>query len=233
MDFYMIAEELNKNGELEIYANFIVRPSKDLMIRGGAFYAIWDNKKGLWSTDEYDVVRLVDEHLDEYAVKYKGTPVRIKYLRNFDSGRWVRFQTYVKNMSNSFVQLDDNLAWSNTEVKKTDYCSKRLPYPVEEGSIEAWDEIVSTLYSPEERQKIEWAIGAIASGDSKKIQKFLVFYGPPGSGKGTILNIIELLFQGYCAPFDAKAIGSASNTFALDAFRDNPLVAIQQDGGGR
>ena len=42
---------------------------------------------------------------------------------------------------------------------------------------------ISTLYDPEERQKLEWAIGAIISGDSKKIQKFIVLYGAAGTGK--------------------------------------------------
>ena len=30
--------------------------------------------------------------------------------------------------------------------------------------------------------------------------------------------------------FDAKALGSANNIFALEAFKTNPLVAIQHDG---
>ena len=33
--------------------------------------------------------------------------------------------------------------------------------------------------------------------------------------------------QGYYSVFDAKALGSSSNAFALEAFKDNPLVAIQ------
>ena len=78
--------------------------------------------------------------------------------------------------------------------------------------------------------KIEWAIGAVISGDSKKIQKFLVFYGPGGSGKSTVLNIIQKLFDGYVSKFDAKALGSNNNTFATEVFRNNPLVAIQHDG---
>ena len=68
------------------------------------------------------------------------------------------------------------------------------------------------------------------SGDAKRIQKFLVFYGPPGSGKGTVLDIVARLFDGYVATFDAKALGSSNGTFATEAFRSNPLVAIQHDG---
>jgi energy-coupling factor transporter ATP-binding protein EcfA2 len=89
---------------------------------------------------------------------------------------------------------------------------------------------MSTLYSEEERHKIEWAIGSIVTGDSKKIQKFMVLYGAAGTGKSTILNIIQQLFEGYYSVFDARALGSSSNSFALEAFKNNPLVAIQHDG---
>ena len=58
----------------------------------------------------------------------------------------------------------------------------------------------------------------------------MVFYGPAGSGKSTILNIIQKLFDGYVATFDAKALGSSNNAFATEVFKGNPLVAIQHDG---
>ena len=38
------------------------------------------------------------------------------------------------------------------------------------------------------------------------------------------------LGQNMIGVFDAKALGSASNSFALEAFKSNPLVAIQHDG---
>ena len=41
MDFYQVRERQVKSGT-EVYPDFIVRPSKDLMVRGGSFYAIWD-----------------------------------------------------------------------------------------------------------------------------------------------------------------------------------------------
>ena len=101
---------------------------------------------------------------------------------------------------------------------------------MEGGDISAWDELVGTLYSVEERAKIEWAIGSIVAGDSKKLQKFFVFYGPAGSGKSTILNILHKLFDGYTTTFDGKALGRSDGTFSTEAFKNNPLVAIQHDG---
>ena len=60
--------------------------------------------------------------------------------------------------------------------------------------------------------------------------EFVFLVGPSGSGKSTILNIIQKMFDGYWAVFDSKALGSSSNAFALEAFKSNPLIAIQHDG---
>lgn len=232
MDFYNIRVRSTKKDKFEIYPNFLVRKSKDIMVRGGKFYAIFDEETGLWSTDEYDVQRLVDKELYEYREKRKdieGT-VNVQDLMSYKSKSWKEFQSYINGLPDNFEQLDRNLIFSNTEVTKNSYASKKLPYPLKEGSIEAYDEIIGTLYNSTERAKIEWAIGAIISGDAKNIQKFLVFYGEAGAGKSTILNIMQKLFEGYYVSFEAKAITSNNNTFATEVFRSNPLVAIQHDG---
>lgn len=233
MDFFRIAERTDKEKAVEIYPDFLVKRSKDMMIRGKSFYAIYDPKTELWSMDEYDVQRMVDEELWDYrnerAEKQQHT-YRLKLMKDFSSGSWKEFRRYLTHLSDNSHQLDENLTFANTEIKKTDYVSKRLPYSLEEGSIQAWDEIVGTLYDKDEREKIEWAIGAIVAGDAKRIQKFLVFYGPGGKGKSTIMQIIEWLFEGYTAMFDAKALTGNNNSFATEVFRSNPLVAIQHDG---
>jgi energy-coupling factor transporter ATP-binding protein EcfA2 len=233
MDFYQIRSRETKDRGMELYPDFIVGRSQDLMVQGRTFYAIWDSVKGLWSRDEYDVQRLVDEELEVEADKLRketGINYIVKYMRSFQSNTWAQFKKFLYNISDNNHSLDSKILFSNSEVKKTDYASKTLNYPLEDGDISAWDELVGTLYSVEERAKIEWAIGSIVSGDSKKIQKFFVFYGPAGSGKSTILNIIEKLFEGYTTSFDGKALGRDNSTFATEAFKYNPLVAIQHDG---
>lgn len=233
MDFYQIKERSTKNGVIEIYPDFKVGRSKDLMVRGKSFYAIWDAKKGLWSTDEYDVQRLVDEKLWEYKEKLSkktdGT-IHVKLMGNFSSKIWSEFRTYMQHISDNSHQLDERLTFENTDVKKTDYISKRLPYSLEKGDKYAYDEIIGTLYEPDERAKLEWAVGSIIAGDSKDIQKFIVLYGEAGAGKSTILNVVQRLFDGYYTTFEAKALTSSSNAFATETFKHNPLVAIQHDG---
>lgn len=230
MDFYRPhVEENEKTGKTTITPHFLVGRSKDLMVRGRGFYAIWDDEAGLWSTDEYDVGRLVDKEMWRLAdEKYPGASVRS--LQNFSSKSWSTFRLWMSNMSDSYHQLDETLTFADQEVKRGDYVSRRLPYSMAEGDISAWDELVGTLYSVEERRKIEWSIGAVLSGDSKKIQKFFVLYGQPGTGKSTILRVIEKLFDGYTTKFEAKALGSSNNSFATEPFKSNPLVAIQDDG---
>lgn len=234
LDFLMISTRSTKRGVIEIYPKFIIKKSSDLMIRGGDFYAIWIEERGSWSTDEQDALILIDKYLDEYAEENKGkfeAQVRVMHMWDAESGMIDTWHKYCqKQMRDSFHQLDDTLIFANTKVSKKDYSSKRLPYPLEKGDISAWDKLISTLYSPEERHKIEWSIGAIVTGDSKNIQKFMVFYGSAGTGKSTILNIIQKLFEGYYSVFDARALGSSSNSFALESFKSNPLVAIQHDG---
>lgn len=234
MDFFTIAHRKKEKGGVDIYPSFKVCRSKDLMIRGKSFYAIWDEEKGLWSTDEFDVQRLVDKALyeaaDDEAYSMLGSLVSVKSMSDFTTNSWRQFKAYVNQLSDNAHQLDMNLTFSNDVVTKNDYVSRRLPYPLEKGSIEAWDTFMSTAYDPEEREKIEWVIGAIVAGEAKYIQKFLVIYGEAGSGKSTVLNIIQKLFDGYYTAFEAKALGSLNNQFATEAFQGNPLVAIEHDG---
>ena len=231
MDFYQVAKRHPKNGPVEIYPDFTISRSKDLMVRAKSFYAIWNEETNLWSTDEYDVQRIVDQELHDYADKnFDGVECVVKSMKSFNSTSWTTFRKFLNNISDNSHQLDEKLTFANTETKKTDYISRRLSYDLKEGKFSAWDELISTLYSPEERQKIEWAIGAIVSGEAKKIQKFLVLYGPAGTGKSTILNVIQKLFEGYIVAFEAKALGSNNGSFATEVFKSNPLVAIQHDG---
>ena len=234
MDFYKIRERESKKGNVVIFPDFKVKRSEDLMIRSKAFYAIWDEQKGMWSTDEFDVARLVDADLWKYkheVVEPRGEGIcSIADMSSFSSKTWKEFRSYMMNLSDSSTQLDTKLTFANTKVTKKDHVSKRLPYSLEEGDIRAWDELVSTLYDPEEREKIEWCIGAVVAGEAKDLQKFAVFYGAPGTGKGTIINIIAKLFAGYYTTFEAAALTSSNNTFATEAFKSNPLVAIQHDG---
>ena len=222
-----------KDGKYEVYPQFVAKKTNDLMIRGHDFYAVWDEQKGCWSQDQDDVVDMIDKAMDAYREEHKKKigEADIAYMWNGDSGSIDKWNKYVKKqLPDNYHQLDSKLMFQNSPSRREDYSSKRLPYSLEAGDHHSWDELLDILYSPTERHKIEWAIGSVVSGDSKKIQKFFVFYGDHGTGKSTILKIIQKLFEGYYVSFDAKSLGSANKDFALEPFKDNPLVGIQHDG---
>lgn len=238
LDFLMVSTKSTKKGVTEIFPKFII-PTKgtstDLMIRGGDFYAVWDETDGLWSTSEEHALYLIDYEIDKYVEEHKNDfgddHLKVLHMWDGDSGMIDKWHKYVqKQMRDSWHLLDSKVIFSNTKTKKRDYASKKLPYPIEDVPTPAYDQMMETLYSPEERKKIEWAVGSIACGESSKIQKFIVMYGAPATGKSTVLNIIQDLFEGYYSAFDAKSLGNPNSTFALEPFKTNPLVAIQQDG---
>lgn len=231
-----------KKGEpIEIYPTFNTKKSKDLMIRGGDFYAVWDEHKGIWSTEQDDVIDMIDLAMEEFRKeKAKEDPqfanARILYMCNSDSGSIDKWHKYVQyQVVDNFHPLNQKVVFSNTEPCREDRASFRLSYALAPGDYSAWDEMIGTLYSIPERHKLEWAIGSVVCGESRHLQKFVVLYGDSGTGKSTVLDIIDDMFRldkehGYVCSFNAKALGSSTSEFALEPFKDNPLVAIQQDG---
>jgi hypothetical protein len=231
MDFYKIRVKPSrkKDDPPVIVPEFIVRPSKDLLTRGGTFYAIWDEEANRWSTDVFDVVRLIDKDLWQYQQEKYSTAV-VKTMENYSTSVWTEFNRFLSDMPSTNVKLDEKVTFLSQETKRSDHASKRLSYDLVDGECVAYDELISTLYDPEERDKLEWAIGAILTGDSRNLQKFIVLYGEMGSGKSTFLHIVEKLFDGYWIPFDAKSITSSGNQFAMSMFKEDPLIGIQHDG---
>jgi len=236
MDFYEIRHREVRGGRIEVYPDFQVNEEyHDIMIRGGAFYAVWDESKKKWNRNERAVKRIVDKEIDNFirdernAVLFDSKVIIPKYLKDNSSGKWAEFKAFIRNLPDDYELLDEKVTFKDSVVTKDDHISKSLQYSLQDGEAPAWEEIISTLYDPEEREKIEWAIGSIISGDSRKIQKFLVFYGPQGSGKSTILNIVMKLFDGYYTTFKAENLVRGGDNFNLDFLADDPLIAIDAD----
>lgn len=244
MDFYEVRTKINRKEKcVDVYPEFLVMDSEDLMIRGDGFYAFWDEKKELWSMKQIDIQKKIDadiraklnelkqveEKKSQNDDSYVKKEIRGLVVRDYSTGQWEKFNRYAKSLGDHYKQLDTDLTFSDTKITKDMYVSRKLSYTPVESSYDAWDKLISTLYDPEERQKIEWAIGSILAGESKKIQKFLVFYGPKGSGKSTILDIIMKLFDGYYTTFKAENLVKGNDAFNLDFLAENPLVAIDTD----
>lgn len=234
MDFFEpIVTQLNARS-YRIEASYKTYGFKDIMIKGGGFYAVWDAEKGLWSKNRGDAIRMIDNELYSYKDKIAGSmygdqKLTVKDLTSSTSKGIDDFIKWYKNSADDYYEwLDGKVIFSNDETKKEDYASFKLPYSLEKSEPEYWNKLLDRLYSPAERRKIEYGIGAIISGYSKELQKFFIFVGDAGTGKSTILKIISNMFRGYVSTINIKAIGMG-DPFALEPLAENPLIAIQDD----
>lgn len=230
LDFFEPSRKLNK-GIYYCSPEFFVCDTKDLMIKGGKFYAVYDESSGLWKKKLNDVVKIIDKETKRYVQEHKNEDVahKAQLMKIASSGVVDKWKRYVeRQMDDIYYRLDTKIIFSNTKIKREDYATHVLSYPLEEGSHDAFDELMGTLYDPEERRKLEWALGSIVSGDSQWIQKFIVIVGEPGTGKSTFFKILRKLFPGYIATINAKALGDGKD-FALEPLRNDPLIAIEDD----
>lgn len=231
--FFTVEEKFIKNtGSVQVYPAFHVVNNGGLMIKGNKFFAVWDEDNKIWSTNEFDLIRIVDNAINNYISKHtfsESVNVQPMYLSSFSSNTWKDYKKYISLSIDNYRMLDQKVVFADYIAKKTDYISHKLPYVRTEEDCPAYNKLMGRLYEPVERDKIEWAIGSIFCGDSHRIQKFIVLKGDHGTGKSTVLNIIDMLFEGYTAAFDAKDLVRGDNQFAGDAFGNSPLVGINGD----
>ena len=233
MDFYEIKERALKSGTTEVRPAWRVLRFKDLMIRGKSFYAVYNPETHFWSTDEYDLMRIVDADI---ARRFKETSERVdgsvwaRYLGDYDSKTYSDYKAWMSKLPDTHHPLDSKILFKDQSPRREDYATRTLTYSLSDDPCPAYEELMSTLYDPDEREKLEWGIGSVFTGDSKWIQKFFVLYGSAGSGKSTALNLISRLLDDHIGQFDAAALGRPSDQFALEPFKSNPRVAIQHDG---
>ena len=233
MDFLIIKKENTKNG-LTIRPSFRTSiKSKELMLRGGDFYAAYDDSTNLWNKDEGFIIRKIDKELMDAADEFKkqGIIVSVRNLDDSSTKAIDDWHKYVQRQTRSnYHILDQTIEFANSDIQREDYATFKLPYEIVDAPCPNWDKLMHVLYSDTELNKIEYAIGSIVAGKSKTIQKFYVLYGSAGTGKSTVLNIISAMFDGYWSPFTAAKLGSRNNQFALDEFSDNPLIGIDHEG---
>ena len=233
MDFYEIKERALKSGTTEVRPAWRVHRFKDLMVRGKSFYAVYNPETHFWSTDEYDLMRIVDadvtRRFQEASERVEGS-VWARYLGDYDSKTYADYKAWISKLPDVYHSLDSSILFADQTPRREDYATRTLSYSLSDDPCPAYEELISTLYDPDEREKLEWGIGSVFAGDSAWIQKFFVLYGSSGSGKSTILNLISRLLDDHIGQFDAAALGRPSDQFALEPFKSNPRVAIQHDG---
>lgn len=244
-DFLIPSISANRAGYY-IFLDFRCRNSKHLMIKGSDVYAMYDFETGLWTKDRDRMIEIFDDITLDLCRKYQEDhqmdSIHPRLFSRASTKLINEWNQYVKGQIwDNWVQLDQKVIFENTEVKREDYASFRLPYSIGEGSIENYQAMFTKLYSPKELEKLEWTTGAIISGASKRLQKMLVIFGSGGSGKSTWLNLqSDWLFStrlgvkdrslpGYDSTIRIKDLCSGSMSFPLETLKNGPLLSIDDD----
>ena len=144
-----------KKGQyIYVYPDFVAS-AKDLMKKGGKFYAVLNRSTGMWTTDEGEPLKIIDEDIREYVRKTftednKGNyisfgpdgeriPVKMAFADSSSTNTLKNYNSWFQGLpsNNHYVQLDTEITFKDDEVTPDMYRSKRLPYNVRKGSIDA------------------------------------------------------------------------------------------------
>ncbi len=250
-DFLRIERKWDNKAQRNIYSpTFKIRSNiKDLIVRAGKFYAIYNPNTGKWETDDSKAIELIDNETRKYveenespallADEEHGPIIRLladqsnKLIRE-----WHNFceKDYRKEWD-SKCQLNQKVLFSNSEIKREDYITDTLDYPLQEEPTPAYDRICDVLYLPSEVEKWEWIVGCVLAGEQKKIQKMVIFYGEPGTGKSTIIDhvIANTIFGGYMkdgghyvTSFDAENL-CGKDGFGTDFLSKDAVICLDGD----
>lgn len=230
MDFYEIKEkEINKPPGIHVYPDFKYAYIKDLVAKGGSMYAFWDENHWETSLDALiiKIDKAVSERVKELKDKYPDKAIKGSYFNSNSSKLMASFDSYVKLRTPSTVEFNTKILFADAVVKREDYATTQLNYTPKSGPTPAFDELLGLLYSESELEKIMWFIGALLTNNMAKIQKFMYLYGSKGSGKGTVITIIKMLFDGYYSAIDLMHLTGGSE-FATSQIKEVPLL-IDED----
>lgn len=229
MDFVRIASKQQKSNNREY--DVIVKPTlhfsyiKDLVCKGGSMYAFWTGD--VWSTSRDDLIASVDRMtLDKKKSLESKDPTKTigaLLMNDNDTKLMQEFDKFTGHMEQSNVIFNNRILFSDDVAEREDYSTNQLNYTPSQGETKAFDDLLGLLYEQEELEKILWFMGALLTNNMPKIQKFMFLYGGKGSGKGTVIKIFKMLFEGYHAPIDLRTLTGTSE-FATGQVKEIPLL---------
>lgn len=219
----------NRSCDYEVSPDFTFGDAKDLVVKGGKFYAYWNGHR--WDTLQrnlfHDIDSLLWNKTRELQEKSPGLRIEVKEIRKASSGKFRLFIDYCKSTEPNDIPFNQKVLFADHKMKRHDYATTQLTYSPTEGDPEAFMKLIGTLYEPEELDKILWFMGALFTNNMYKIEKFMYLYGSKGSGKGTVLKIFRWLFEEYCGTIDLKLLTS-NDPFATGQIKEVPLL-IDED----
>lgn len=219
----------NRKSDIQVYPDFIYAGVKDIVCKGGAMYAFWTGQE--WSMSKDDLILAIDSltmtKVRDLQTKYPEKSISAQLMNDAETKIMQKFETYCKSMQQSNAIFNERIMFEHDVMQREDYATNKLTYSPEKGETPAFDELLELLYDPKELEKILWFAGALLTNNMTNIQKFMFLYGGKGSGKGTVIKVFKMLFDGYHSPIDLRTLTS-DGPFATSQVKEVPLL-IDED----
>lgn len=241
-DFVRIVKNrVGNRSDGEIYQmsiDFNVGHLRDVVIQGGNFTAFYNYDTHFWESKAsfYKYARaLLYEEAEKERQLHPDQTILVQDPQHLSSKVPTKIDALCKACETENAILFNQKIFFHGELpEREDYATKTMPYERYVGNTDEacpnYDELMSVLYSPEDRTMIEWLAGCALCGDGDRVDKFIYLEGEPGSGKSTILNIVEQVLGPYGASIKAEEFASSNSPFATAQMKKAPLLGIQHDG---
>lgn len=229
MDFYKIRTKKltsnNRQADYVVYPDFTYANVKDLICKGGAVYAFWNENQ--WNVNVDDLIITIDnrirEKIKEIKKKNEDKIIVGRFINDNETKLMADLVAYAKLRKQSEIAFNSRIIFADETPKREDYSTNQLSFTPKKGNTEAFDELMKVLYRDEELEKIMWFMGALLTNSMPKIQKFMYLYGGKGAGKGTVIKIFKMLFDGYYSTIDLRLLTGTSE-FATSQIKEVPLL---------
>ena len=229
MDFMKVdklaVQSRNSEHDFNVTPDFIYAGVKDLVVRGGVFYAFWNQDH--WSTSMDELIIAIDKETLKLHKQYqKDDPEHsygVQLVNNDRSGVRKKLENYFKMVATPDVAFNTQILFSKDQMEREDYSTTKLSYTPTEGTTPNFDELMGTLYEPDQLNKILWFMGAVLTNSMPQIQKFMYLYGGKGTGKGTVIDIFKWMFEDYTSDINLATL-TGNSEFSTAQVKEIPVL---------
>lgn len=171
------------------------------------------------------LLKAIDDSLNETARKYLEQGESVSVISpQWNTSENKNFQHFVKSYTMNYdKEFNTRVVFDNEEVTRNMYTSTVLNYHPQDIPTPQFDKVMEVWF-PNSIEMIMWFVGAALLGKTDQIQKMVFIYGEPKSGKSSLLDIIDWLFQDYIHEMSVNGFTDTSDQFASGLFKNAPVI---------
>ena len=125
----------NRSCDYEVSPDFVFGDAKDLVVKGGKFYAYWNGHR--WDTLQrnlfHDIDSLLWSKARELQEKSPELRIEVKEIRRASAGKFRLFIDYCKVTEQCDIPFNQKVLFADHKMQRRDYSTTQLTYSPTEG----------------------------------------------------------------------------------------------------